>query len=504
MIPGKSYLKFLDRFVRVGAIVVIAVGAAVLLGWFANIALLKSLLPGLASMKVNTAVAFVAVGASLWLKQTHPPGTAPFRLARFLSISAAGLGGFNLIEDFFGLDLGIDQLILPDSAAAATSQRGRMAPVTALNFLLSGFALVTLKADRPRLVAWANWLAAPPLFLSTLAIVGYAYGVTSLYKLGPFTSIALPTALAFFVLSLSILAADPGRGIGSLFASETAGGVVARRLLPTIPVALFALGWVGLEGQKAGLYDTSFSLALMVLVSIAVSVFSISSTAMALRRVDLTRKRAEASVVELNADLEGRVLERTEELARLSADLTAANATLEQLSLHDSLTSLANRRFFDVYLATQIAVARRHKRPLALVLCDIDCFKAYNDHHRHQAGDDALRLVTAALRSCCRRPADMAARYGGEELVLVLPDTDLAGARLIAETARAAVERLRIHHGHSPAGPYVTVSGGISALVDKIETAEQLIGEADQRLYEAKQSGRNRVASSRELEPARV
>jgi diguanylate cyclase (GGDEF)-like protein len=134
---------------------------------------------------------------------------------------------------------------------------------------------------------------------------------------------------------------------------------------------------------------------------------------------------------------------------------------------------------------------------LALILCDVDDFKAYNDRYGHQAGDECLKQIAAVLGSCCRRPADMAARYGGEEFALILPDTELNGAAHVAEAARDAVARLKIPHERSHAGPYVSISGGISVLLRKIDiTAQQLIEAADQNLYEAKHLGRNRMISA--------
>jgi diguanylate cyclase (GGDEF)-like protein len=183
-------------------------------------------------------------------------------------------------------------------------------------------------------------------------------------------------------------------------------------------------------------------------------------------------------------------------LVHLSGELSAANKALELLSLHDGLTDLANRRFFDSYLADQIAVARRHRRPLALVMCDVDFFKAYNDGYGHQAGDECLRQVAAAIRTCCRRPADMAARYGGEEFAMILPDTDLAGAMRIAEAARDVVAQLRIPHKNSPTASHVSISGGVATLLRSIDlTAQQLIKAADETLYLAKDQGRNRMVS---------
>lgn len=181
-------------------------------------------------------------------------------------------------------------------------------------------------------------------------------------------------------------------------------------------------------------------------------------------------------------------------LVQLSAALSAANKQLIHLSRHDGLTELANRRFFDEYLAEQIAVATRYNRSLALVLCDVDQFKAYNDHYGHQAGDTCLQQVATAIQSCCKRPADKAVRYGGEEFAIILPDTELAGAAGIAEAVREAVAHLQIPHDHSSVGAHVSISGGVAVLVSRVGmTAQQLIATADECLYKAKDLGRNRV-----------
>ena len=184
-------------------------------------------------------------------------------------------------------------------------------------------------------------------------------------------------------------------------------------------------------------------------------------------------------------------------LTQLSVEVSASNVILEELSVQDSLTNLANRRLFDTYLGNQIAIARRYKRSLALVMFDVDAFKGYNDHYGHQAGDACLKTVAAALRSCCRRPADLAARYGGEEFALILPDTDLIGAAYIAETARDAVAQLKILHKRSATELHVSISGGVAVLFQETDmTAEELILEADQSLFQAKHLGRNRVVSA--------
>jgi diguanylate cyclase (GGDEF)-like protein len=496
MTAGQSYRQFLTWCARAGAIVVACVGAAVIVGWLLDIAVLKSVLPGLATMKFNPACTFLAAGVALFLLQSSVPGSRSHRLARVLAGLVLVVGGLTLLEYVFNIDLGIDQLIISD--ALNPSYPGRMAPAAALSFICLGFALLALKSRNPRLAAAAHSLAFPPLFVATLAIVGYAYGVSSLYQVAAYASLAVHAAFALLVISLAILAMDTEHGLTRIAVSDTAGGVVCRRLLPTVPIALFALGWVRLQGQFSWeLYGTEFGTALMVLISIAILLFAIGTTAVRLDRLDVTRKRAEAEIVKLNADLERRVAERTQQLAQLAAELRAANLSLEDLSQHDELTGVANRRLFDSHLAAQIGVARRNRRALALILCDVDAFKAYNDRYGHLAGDECLKRIAEALRSCCGRPVDMVARYGGEEFAIVLPETDLAGAAKIAEAAREAVARLRIPHAASPAGVFVSISGGVGALDRKaIVTAEQLIRAADQNLYQAKALGRNQVVAA--------
>jgi diguanylate cyclase (GGDEF)-like protein len=193
----------------------------------------------------------------------------------------------------------------------------------------------------------------------------------------------------------------------------------------------------------------------------------------------------------------GKMSKQQFELAALSTQLSLANKALEQQSLHDGLTELANRRFFDTHLASQMGVARRHpQRMLALIMFDLDFFKAYNDRYGHVAGDECLKKIAEVLRSCCRRPADMAARYGGEEFALVLPDTDWSGAAHLAEHARHAVAQLQIPHAASAAAHFVSISGGIAVFDPRATTtAGELIARADKALFLAKSLGRNRIGS---------
>lgn len=201
------------------------------------------------------------------------------------------------------------------------------------------------------------------------------------------------------------------------------------------------------------------------------------------------------SFVVLNAKI--RALHRIEtmrsRLLEVSRDLASANRELQRLSRQDGLTGIANRRYFDSYLSTELRRAARDRRPLSLILSDVDYFKAFNDFYGHQAGDGCLRQVAAALSSAGRRPADLAARYGGEEFALVLPGTVQDGAVDVARTVNAVVASLAISHARSEVSRKVTLSQGVVSVTPEKDTSpEELIQWADQALYQAKQQGRDR------------
>ena len=158
----------------------------------------------------------------------------------------------------------------------------------------------------------------------------------------------------------------------------------------------------------------------------------------------------------------------------------------------DALTELANRRMLDEMLAREWARARRHGEPLAMLVCDIDYFKFYNDNYGHQPGDDCLRQVARVLGQHASRDSDLAARYGGEEFVVLLPATGVDGATLVGQSIQKTVHRLGLPHEESPYG-VVTLSVGVAALIPDHDNESLLFAEADRRLYLAKQQGRNRV-----------
>jgi diguanylate cyclase (GGDEF)-like protein len=170
-----------------------------------------------------------------------------------------------------------------------------------------------------------------------------------------------------------------------------------------------------------------------------------------------------------------------------------AQTDLEALAARDGLTGLANRRNFDERLLAEQRRGFRDQPPLSLLMIDIDCFKPYNDTYGHQKGDECLRAVARAIAGTLWRAGDFAARYGGEEFAVILPDTPMAGAAMIAERLRAAVENLAIAHVGSTVSDRITLSvGGVVASAPYLPP-QQLLSGADAALYRAKRDGRNRT-----------
>jgi len=223
-------------------------------------------------------------------------------------------------------------------------------------------------------------------------------------------------------------------------------------------------------------------------------------TALIVLGVTTHRNKATRQLQQLAGTLERTIAERTQQLA-------TANAQLQKLSDTDGLTGLCNRRRFDALLRERWRPAALAGTPLALAMVDVDHFKAYNDHYGHQAGDQCLQQVAAALAGSVRRSSDCVARYGGEEFVVLWSDLDRGGAERQAEHLRQRVAALQLPHASSSCSPVVSVSIGVAACRlppqvaatpgDELEVQMiALLHQADQNLYAAKAAGRNRVVAS--------
>jgi len=189
------------------------------------------------------------------------------------------------------------------------------------------------------------------------------------------------------------------------------------------------------------------------------------------------------------------MLENQAELLRARDELTHANHRLQDLALIDSLTGLANRRQFDIYLEQCIERAATTGVPMSLIMCDIDYFKRYNDTRGHVAGDACLRRIADILKSLAQRNGDVVARYGGEEFAFVLPATDASAALALAQRILAAVRAAALPHVSTElAEKIVTLSIGVSTFSIG-SNADSLVHDADQALYAAKRNGRNQIVT---------
>jgi diguanylate cyclase (GGDEF)-like protein len=181
----------------------------------------------------------------------------------------------------------------------------------------------------------------------------------------------------------------------------------------------------------------------------------------------------------------------------MELELQQANRELQLLTHLDGLTKIANRRCFDEFLEREWKRLCRTGKPLSLLMLDVDYFKPYNDFYGHQGGDDYLSKIAQTIQKTVSRPADLVARYGGEEFTITLPETDLNGAIAIAQAINSAIATLAIPHQTSDVSHQVTISIGISSMIPAVNLSpEDLINQADQCLYQAKQQGRDATATA--------
>ena len=200
------------------------------------------------------------------------------------------------------------------------------------------------------------------------------------------------------------------------------------------------------------------------------------------------------SAIVFNAKL--RAMKRITDMCHQLQD---TNRKLKLMAVKDGLTGLSNRRHFDEVMEKELKLATRSGTSLSFVLCDIDHFKQYNDNYGHQAGDDCLRVVAKTMEKVLKRPGDLVARYGGEEFGVIMPQTELRDAQVIAESIRHSTASLAVTHTYSSTADHVTISCGIATIKpckddDYASLTRTLIVTADEGLYRAKANGRNQVA----------
>jgi PAS domain S-box-containing protein len=289
---------------RLCALAVAALGVAVLLGWALDIAALKSLRPGWESMKANSALGLVLAGVSLAAagRVRHAAGWRSLHL--LLAAAVALLGLLSAGEHLFALDFGIDRALFPvPDDGVSTAAPGRMSLSTAAGLAFSGLALILMDSRAGRL--GSQVAAFVGNLIGVLALLGYAYGVAALYGVAAVSSMALHTAAGLVTVNLGVLLARPQRGLIGVVTSRTAGGVMARRLLPLALIAPFLIGWLRIQGERLGLFDSAFGIALVSLAYVVLFTAFVWRTAHVLRLSEQRRFVAERARCLQQAQLTG-------------------------------------------------------------------------------------------------------------------------------------------------------------------------------------------------------
>lgn len=336
-------------------------------------------------------------------------------------------------------------------------------------------ALARLAGQR---VMWQRGDDARGALLATLAVGGLLWGLVPLL-----VAWLAGTDAAFAAVLLAA---------GIAIAAFGSYGIDARAaLFATLPIAVAIVAVALAAGSLAG-YAVAAAVPLLYAHQCVVAVQA--------RRVLAAQIRRRVESEALAAERGERAAKATAELdRRLETErmLRASRDRAERLSSTDALTGIANRRYFDKRLRAEVSRAFRARSPLSLVLADLDYFKQYNDLYGHPQGDECLRAFAGLLESYCRRGGDLAARVGGEEFALLLPETDYVAACHLAEQARAAFDAKGILHEGSQVKDNATASFGVASVTpDGLEAGEGLLAQADAALYRAKAQGRNRVAGA--------
>lgn len=338
--PRKTHKSSLDSLSWVASITVILIASFVLVGWIFDIGLFKSVLPGLVTMKANTAIGFMLGGISLflWHQQRQSLQWSPNALVCAIIVLLIGL--LTLMQYGFDINLGIDQLFFKESVdAVATAKPGRMAPNSAFNFLLLGSALVLTCLPRPNYLP-AQILTILAFLISLLGFLGYLYGNAVFYKFdSSFTAMAIHTAVAFILLCLGLLFATHNSGVMAVITSDNAGGIMAQRLFPAAIIFPPVLCWIILIGFRREVYSPEMGISLLGILIVIVFSIVIWWNALSMGIVDVRRSKAEDSLKKTFEELENKAQQQEQLATQLQTTFTEITAAMNELAASSQTTA---------------------------------------------------------------------------------------------------------------------------------------------------------------------
>ncbi|MEG4888156.1 PAS domain S-box protein [Microcoleus sp. F8-D3] len=362
---SSTAIAAVQSFSRKASVAVIAIGCTVILGWIFDVQLLKSILPGLVTMKVNTAVCFILGGFSLFVQQIRRTEATAIKHQKNTKLLIFTCSFFiilitllTLVQYSFNLDLGIDQLLFKESYTfTSPGTPGRMAPNTAAAFLLLGISLLLLSERRPKYLQ-IQISSCCAFLIAFMGLIGYLYDKALFYRIGDNTGMALHTSAAFMLLSSGILFTNPERGLIAVIASDRAGGIMARRLLPRAIIIPPSVGYFILSGERLQAYTPEVGISLLSVLNVIIFTVLIWQNAKTLCTADRKRYRAELELRKAKSDLETQVEKRT-------IQLQIANEQLQQQIFESQTTKQALQNNYNLLMAVI------NSTPAALFVKDI-------------------------------------------------------------------------------------------------------------------------------------
>lgn len=454
--PRWRLLARLRLYCNASCIAAMLVGSLVLCDWMIHSGVLKWGFPGFGDIEANTALGLFFLGMSLWLLLPDPPRRERRYFGLFFGALAASIGAIPLIEYIFGLNMRVDQIFISkDVGIIATSSPGRMAPSTATTFLALGLALLLLDWNTRRGHRPAQVLSLWGALVAIMSLSGYLYNATAVFRIFSYTQAAVHAALVLSMMSAAVFFARPRVGIAGDITGRFLGSAMARHCLPAVLIVPILLGWIRVQGQRAGLFGTELGLALNTTVNVATLSILLWLSARKLNK-------AEES------------LEEVREAANIHYDA----------SLRDELTGLYNRRGFLTFAEEQIKLACSGRRELLVVFADVDGLKAINDGYGHSEGDRALKNTAEVLLTVFR-DTDIVARLGGDEFAVLALDCSRAG--LVRITAHLNKLLRTINNQGNPWK--LSISVGTIHVDSKHQLLiGELLSKADKMMYERKRA----------------
>ncbi|HYK53033.1 MAG TPA: hypothetical protein VEV38_05840, partial [Candidatus Eremiobacteraceae bacterium] len=305
-------LALFRRLARLAAIAAAGIGALALVGWTQGALWLTSVVPGYVPMKPNTSACVIALALAVGIQGLWRSSKLAKIGARIIALACAVIAILTIGEYLFGWHLAIDQWLMLDQTNSGIP--GRMGTNTAVSLALLGIGIALEASSVDIIILRGHIVTLGAAIVALFTLVGYMYSAKYLYQVASTTPMAMNTAIAILLLCGAILWSKPERGLMGAVHSADGAGLMLRSMIPWAVVIPVVLGWVALGGERAGLYDTTYGVALFVLSTIAIFAVLIALNSRSVRALDATRSRAQNDLQEAFFSVERRVTERTQEL----------------------------------------------------------------------------------------------------------------------------------------------------------------------------------------------